>query len=206
MSKKYSASKFRLSLASNSPRPTELPLENGPLCLRFASRHIQGTGGTLAREASCGKNRSRNASHHSFAIFPSIFLSSASHTSLGLLFPRVLGVFEEKCACSGPGVGPGAQKGRTSPSVTALGAMHPDGSQISSPWTLALLNYPDDIEPPPQVRSPLNLVTDGRWLCITQPRPWHGDKPEALPWKVLNHPIPRSPGPVLLSPLLKIIY
>lgn len=75
MSKKYSASKFRLSLASNSPRPTELPLENGPLCLRFASRHSQGTGGTLAREASCGKNRSRNASHHSFAIFPSIFCS-----------------------------------------------------------------------------------------------------------------------------------
>lgn len=134
------------------------------------------------------------------------FVFSASHTTLDLLFPRVLGVFEERCACSGPGVGAGAHKGRTSPSVTVLGAMHPAGSQIALPWTLALLTYPDDVEPRPQFRSPLNLVTDVRWLCITQPRPWHGDKPAALPWKVLNHPIPRSPGPVLLSPLLKIIY
>ena len=189
MSKKYSASKFRFSLACNSPWPTELPLEKGLCAWGERPGADRGQEGLWPEGLPMGKTR-KWVPCSSLICHLSFHFCSLLHEQRCVSFPREYWEFWRKGVLGLDGAGPRSH------------------SQTSSPWTRALLTNLDDAERPPWVTGSPNLVTVGRWLCAIVPSPCHvREEAVALTWKVLGHSIPMATQScAMLSLLLKISY
>lgn len=165
MSKKYSASKFRFSLACNSPWPTELPPEKG---LGLWGLHSEYSG--LRRYSSHRGFLKEKTEADGLCItgWPPLLplLFAASCTTMGLPSPRALGIFVEGYTCFGPQVL--TPQSRTSRSINSL----PPNFLLQVGGLLTLVN---------SICGQVTRRHTASSLALS-------DEPEALPWNVLDNP------------------